>query len=733
MAKKPVSISAVGQMTQDDVDRLVHNMGALAGAYSNMWGVWLTPGTHWSANPRTGELTYDLALAAILDDDGRTGVMLHEIAHLRYTGNFSLPKSMTDDDDRKYAAYLINLFEDARIERRFVGEFPGAAKYFERLRAGYKGEKVTRQFARGKPHMQFLGAVYALLFSDAEPQITHQKVEDAVRKHRQEIRDLRDATSTGAMRGELLRKGGIFDTLRKLRALTDEDAAQRKSLPQQQQAATPQAQADDEDDGESLGTLTPDGALDEQGALDEDGDPVSLGPDDAMPAGSEWADVDPNDPAVGADAGAGQMPGLDAEGNADLTIPDPDGPPMGDGPTPEQDAALKEALEQIMSNGGVPSMDPGEGNHAQRRREPGELVNDESSEDDLDREDWDVDLEDEDEIDEGLFDPTLDAQDAAAMPQDLRDLLDEALSENAQDEALTPAERREAQGLADSLYGTRRLRGAVGDKIERLARQRESCADDELYGLTDNWKAVEAVQNAVYEEASVLGRNLKSVLRENRFDRWSAIGYRSGGRLHARNIAQVPAGNEAIFRRKNRPKNRQYAASLLVDVSGSMGGKINDAITALVLAGDAMDQCPGIDFAVYCFGHDNAALKPFDRDWKVRAGKVGAGAALIQKMGGSTALTECVQRAGADTLRRYPGEDWRKLMVVITDGMPNDATTAQAALRELEAKHDFMCVGIGIRTPGVLARMFSSWAAIDDPYKLPEALMRALRQHIRKG
>ena len=711
------------QFTQGDVDRLVHRMGALAGGYSNMWGVFLTPGNRWAADPSTGEIEYDLGLAAMLDTDGQTGVMLHEIAHLRYTGNFSVPSSLTDPRDRKYAGFLINLFEDARIEKLLVGEYPGLQKYLDRLRAGYTGEKVTRQFARGKPHMQFLGAIYALLFSTAEPTVTHDKVKVAVKRYRDEILELSEASTTAKMKNGLLRKGGIFDAVRALRDIEAREAAKRAELPPAMQPGAPPAMAQppgqpgqDEAGADAPPAMEP-GNYD-PGAMETDGE--------AMPPGDVPSALD--DPS---------QRNLDADGNANLTVPDPEA-------EWQAEQAARKALADAFKDGVADSLKGGSGTGGGAgaglevpvggRRESGEAREDDE---DLERDDWgsdvDVDL-DLDPVDDLFADPdALSPADVAALPPEATDLLDEMLGDNATDEALTPEERREAQAIRDSLHGTRTIRGRIHSRVAELARRQQVTYDDERFKLIDDEAAYLRVSAAVEQEASVLSRQMLAVLRENRYDRWSAIGYRTGGRLHVRNLAQVPAGKVEIFRQKNRPKNRQYAAALLVDVSGSMKKQMKQAVTAITLAADAMDRTTGIEFSLFAFGSQAACIKPFDYKWSARAPKLGAGAALTGKLGGGTNMKDAVERAGADMVRLYGGEDWRRLMIVITDGQPNDPTGTQRALHDLETNHDVMCVGIGIGNVGRLAAMFASWAMIDTAYELPKALTRALRDHVRRG
>src|SRR4051812_23176042 len=120
---QPQSLSA------HQVEAIVKRIGILTGGISGWMGVEIAPGSGWAANVGDDKkLIYDLGLAAALmqvadGDRAVTGVIAHEIAHLRETDETPMP----DGVDKRLAHHMLNLVEDKRIEILMARSFPGAA------------------------------------------------------------------------------------------------------------------------------------------------------------------------------------------------------------------------------------------------------------------------------------------------------------------------------------------------------------------------------------------------------------------------------------------------------------------------------------------------------------------------------------------------------------------------------------------------------------------------------
>jgi uncharacterized protein YegL len=689
----------MADLTQRELDRLIRTTQVLASGISDMWGTYLTPSDKWAANVKTGEIEYDLGLAAMLNEQARKGVVYHEIAHLRYSRPWKLPPRFTDPRDMQWAAYMVNLFEDCRIERLMREEFPGTAEPLDSLRDTWKHPDVIRTMAMAEPHMQFANALYCLIFG-LGAQATDPRVLGLVQTYASEALDLTHVAKTSQMVKGLCRADGIVDAMIDLRPSAASPAP------------PPQAPEEVVEEDESV-MPTPDGDAGE-------GEPGGSAD------GDEFEPTDPNDPAVGADAGDGE-PGDQQQGSGGETLAGDD----------EVKATVPDPDEYDMSGGAS----------GRAGEDDGQM----SDEDAADYAEWDDDEEDDPSGspmptgDGGGGGGALTPEQMAAMTPEQRELLKQGLASVARGDDVPVPERVKADELGKTLHGSRQMVDRLNGQAKRIMAARNTHEDDLKYGLADfadsarYWKIVEQIGG----DADYLKRGLTSTLSENAFDRWSSVAYETGGRIHVPALARgVKTGRRDVFRRQTRNKNRRYAVALVVDCSGSMWGRrLAEAQVAIVQMAQALRRTPGVDFAIYAFAGDFpdspdycACLKPFDMDMSRREGIVGG---FISKLGtngspigGGTYLGRAIERVGAELLGSY-GDDWRKLVITVTDGVPSD--DPEPIVRQLWRKHEVDFVGISIGNPGRLARIMPHYLAVQNAYELGGALTTILRRAIRKG
>ena len=686
------------RLTQREVDRLIRRTQVLASGISDMWGTYLTPSNRWAANIKTGEIEYDLGLAALLDEQARDGVAFHEIAHLRYTKAFRLPaRLMVDPRDKQWATYLVNLFEDCRIERLMVEEFPGTAPALERLRDAWKHPDVIKTMAMADPHMQFANALYCLIFG-LGAQATDPRVLGLIQSFASEALDLTHVAKTSQLVHGLCRDDGIVDAMIELRA----SAAPPRGLPED----VVEEDTEDIDEGSGGDGLAEDGA----------------------DAGSEWVPTDPDDPAVGADA--------DAQGDGD-----------GDGDGDDVDSAGGKTLDDDDLKASVPDPDDYDMSGG-AAGEAGEAPLPPSPEDLADYADYAEDDGpvgvDDDHLSsaasggDGAMPPLANAgglsdAEIASLTPEQRALMSEALGAVARADDVPIPDREVADKIGSRLHGSRKMVDRLNGQAQRILTARNTHEDDAKHNLATHasidhyW----AQADKVGVESDLLRRGLASILNENRFDRWSSVPYESGGRIHVPALARgVKTGRRDVFRRQTRNKNRQYAVALLVDASPSMyGSALAHASLATVQIIQALRRTQGVEFAAYAFGAQCACLKPFDMDMKRREAIVG-GLPKLQTLGCGTMLGAAIERVGGELVGGY-GDDWRKLVIVVTDGAPSD--DPEPIVRTLWRKHDVDFAAVGIKTAGRLARIMPHFVVIDDAYDLAPALTQILRRAIRKG
>lgn len=157
---------------------------------------------------------------------------------------------------------------------------------------------------------------------------------------------------------------------------------------------------------------------------------------------------------------------------------------------------------------------------------------------------------------------------------------------------------------------------------------------------------------------------------------------RSGRRLVSRLLpAAVSAGRSQIFRHRDEQEGIDTSLMILTDISGSMGAALQDGVTRIETA-SAATQALGdvlarfdLPFAIRYFGSALTPVKGFDQPWRA------ARALTYARLEGSTvthsALSEVIPEIAARDERR-------RLLILITDGLPSDRMRTTAALSEAQ-------------------------------------------------
>jgi len=324
----------------------------------------------------------------------------------------------------------------------------------------------------------------------------------------------------------------------------------------------------------------------------------------------------------------------------------------------------------------------------------------------------------------------------AALTEHQKALLQRLLTEMQEDPQVRDVAEQVEQRL-DALNADKALAGSL---IERHIARGRHVADDQRNPVDGDEAGYISIANSLRGRINTLSRGLKQVLRENSFDRWSVAGYKSGPKVHPAKLTQAALGNLAVYRRKERPKNRRYAVALAIDVSGSMGGhRLAIARQSAVLLAEACEAA-GIAVAVYAFGNDTLCIKPYDQPLLHRRGKMGSIHQLSHAgLGSHTCMGWAMKRCAEDLLSHHD-DSWRKLLFVVTDGMPNACqrpghyayADPRPFVRELEAGGT-ECVGIGIQENGVKSIFPNANFVIADVNELPQTLIKALRMRVKRG
>lgn len=276
------------------------------------------------------------------------------------------------------------------------------------------------------------------------------------------------------------------------------------------------------------------------------------------------------------------------------------------------------------------------------------------------------------------------------------------------------------QAMGDLDEQVRRAIEALQDQIERNS----SCSTDEVDIDTVLAARQEATTNlrlsphaGEFNEAiSAVGRlssRLKKHLQAQSFAKTGRAS--TGTRISRRHLTGVALGDARIFRKTHTGTATDTAVFLLGDVSGSMGGdKIRISNQSMYACALAMQRIPGIDVAVGAFPGQQMVLRFGERAQQHER-------RFDLAVHGCTPLHEGVLMAQtALSFSRKP----RKILMVLTDGEPDDYTLAQASLDHVE-ESGIELFAIGIQTDAV-KDLFQKWTVVNQVDDLPAAMMSML-------
>lgn len=665
------------------VSQIIRRTEVLGSGLSGRLGIKVKPGTGWAADPVSKTLIYDLGTAAILNDRARTGVIAHEAGHLRFTKHYDtdrLPEEIRSND-RALGRFhdLANCFEDKRMELLMEDEFPGLAADFAELAKTFDVPALQRGVLMAAPALQFVIGVHRAIYG-REPITQYQEVRDHIDRLRPDMARIVRLRTTQEMADALLEPGGFYDTMRSL----------LDNPPEAPQGAP----GDDGETGEGEG----------EGQQGE-------GKGQGEGSGFNSSLYDGDD-----ESQTGGKPGESDEGESDEGESDEGESDESDEGASDEGESESDESEGAIDGKGQTHVDGGTGTGHQKVA--------------------DAEFAELDELGDSLS--PRDEEQLAALTEHQRELLN-ALIEDMERQ---PEVRGVAEAVKERLDALAAEQLSIGRAIEeRIARGRH-VADDERNPTPDAPGTYDSVVRGLGGKPSVLARALASVLRENSFDRWSVAGYKTGAKLHNRKLTRSAMGNLSVYRRKERPKNRKYAVSIVGDISGSMyGHRLRMLREGMLLVGEALEKAH-IELAMYAFGDDVVCIKPFDQPLSTRKGKLGSFIQLTHSIGSHTCMGWALKRASEDLLSRYGNDDWQKMVVVLTDGMPNACgkdggehrvfADPTLFVRELEAR-GVECIGIGIAEDGVTTIFPHAHLVIEDVNELPRLLVQVIRQRVRKG
>jgi cobalamin biosynthesis protein CobT len=202
-------------------------------------------------------------------------------------------------------------------------------------------------------------------------------------------------------------------------------------------------------------------------------------------------------------------------------------------------------------------------------------------------------------------------------------------------------------------------------------------------------------------ESARLRARLQGLVQASRLDRPRSV--RRGRRLHPRRLHRVAVGEARVFHQKAPRRAPNTAVHLLVDLSGSMSDEVvrkdgtltwrstlaQESALALALA---LTGIPGVTVAATAFPGRAGSPERVTRMLRPGQSVRDAAGAFLQHPRGGTPLAQALWYAAAELLAR---REQRRLLMVLTDGAPDDAREA-ARLLTLARAAGIETVGIGI-------------------------------------
>lgn len=196
---------------------------------------------------------------------------------------------------------------------------------------------------------------------------------------------------------------------------------------------------------------------------------------------------------------------------------------------------------------------------------------------------------------------------------------------------------------------------------------------------------------------------------------------RSGHRVDGRVAHRLFQGSTRIFEHKSDVRAVNTAVQLLLDVSGSMcGERVIVARQAMLAAAVGISQIHGCKVAAAAFP-ELQIMKEFEEAARTAAPRFGIDAS------GGTPMAEALVWAAANLKPRHEA---RKMVIVATDGAPNDPASVKEIIRRYGIS-GIEVIGVGIQTDYV-QQLFPVWTSINQVTELADAIFGLLHQRMRR-
>lgn len=303
---------------------------------------------------------------------------------------------------------------------------------------------------------------------------------------------------------------------------------------------------------------------------------------------------------------------------------------------------------------------------------------------------------------------------------------------NSQDQAPAPdrqALKQALQASADQFTDT-----DLGDVLgKQMAGAAKDALSEEAEANNGQWQAPAATLSVAKsrvqgqgEMSEVMGQSQQLRTRlaaaMDARAREKVTHRQQGARLDTSRVHRLFTGDTRVFARKEFKRKVNTAVQILLDKSGSMSGnQIVLARQAALAASVGIGQIQGCKVAAAAFPQVEI-LKEFDEQARGVAGR------FVISAGGGTPLGEAMIWAASQLA---PRREERKMLIVVTDGEPNDTEMVRRLVRMYQ-KSGVEVIGVGIGCSQV-KDLYPVSTVINGIDELAGALFGVISERMRKA
>jgi cobalamin biosynthesis protein CobT len=259
--------------------------------------------------------------------------------------------------------------------------------------------------------------------------------------------------------------------------------------------------------------------------------------------------------------------------------------------------------------------------------------------------------------------------------------------------------------------------------------------------LRGNENAYEEMRREVLPQIDELEADLREIFVQRRTQKWLS-GYKTGKRIDIKKRMQekalgISSVESKAWQKRELPSEKDYAITLLVDLSGSMRGeKIQETFKAAIVLAEALNRL-SISTEILGFNDRLYEYQPFGQTMN-QGVREHMGDMLQEVSGGGARYNDdgwAVQQASERLSRQKAAE---KFLFVLSDGLPEESGNHPRSRYDLEKivaeimeKTDQRLVGLGIG-PGTnhVERYYPNSVANIGVREMPDKLADVIREAI---